>query len=108
MLIPAWLFAILSVFMLIIAAFGLVRLPDSLTRQHAATKAATLSVSLLVVGLMWFSVSSGWEWGWIVRLLLLLFLLLLTLPIASHALAHSAVCEQPEQFLERDETKHNR
>ena len=41
----------LAMIVLAIAAIGILRLPDALARQHAATKAATLSVSLFAFGL---------------------------------------------------------
>ena len=38
-----WLVCGLALIILLIAALGVYRLPDALSRQHAATKAATLS-----------------------------------------------------------------
>lgn len=105
MLISAWFFAILGVLVLLIAAVGILRLPDALARQHAATKAATLSISLFAIGLMWFAMASGWDWGWIARIVILLLLLMLTLPLAAHALARSALSEHSGQPLEKNHIK---
>ena len=94
MLMLVWIVASIAILILLIAALGILRLPDALSRQHAATKAATLSVCLFLFSLAGFVLVSGWDWGWLVRLWLLLFVLLITLPLASHALARSVMYEQ--------------
>ena len=81
---------LLGAVILLIAAWGLARLPDALSRQHAATKAGTLA--LLV-----FALGAGFmmpEPAWILRLAALVLLLLSTLPLASHALARAALRER--------------
>ena len=93
MIVLGWIFAMLAIVILVIAAVGILRLPDALSRQHAATKAATLSASLFLLALLLISSVSGWGWGWILRLLALLALLLITLPLASHALARAGIRE---------------
>jgi multicomponent Na+:H+ antiporter subunit G len=75
----------LGVVVVLIAAVGVVRLPDALSRQHAATKAGTVGVGLLALGVA--LAEPAWVW----RVGLLLALLLVTLPLASHALARAAV-----------------
>ncbi|MCU0937322.1 MAG: monovalent cation/H(+) antiporter subunit G [Gammaproteobacteria bacterium] len=75
----------LGVLVVLIAAVGVVRLPDALSRQHAATKAGTVGVGLLAVGVA--LAEPAWVW----RVGLLVALLLVTLPLASHALARAAV-----------------
>jgi len=93
MMLLGWFFAFIAILLLLIAALGIVRLPDTLSRQHAATKAATLSVSLFTIGLMLVAAASGWGWGWTIRLLVMLMILLGTLPLASHALAQAGLAE---------------
>lgn len=75
--------------LLLLAAWGVIRLPDALSRQHAATKAGTLAVALVCVGAM---LAAG-ETGWTLRLFAILVFLLVTLPVASHLLARAAVRE---------------
>jgi multicomponent Na+:H+ antiporter subunit G len=87
-----WVLGFLGLLVLLVAALGLLRLPDALSRQHAATKAGTLGLGLLILGV---GLASG-QWTWVPRLLLLLALLMLTLPLASHALARAAAREAPE------------
>lgn len=85
---------------LAIAAWGVVVLPDALSRQHAATKAGTLALSLICLGTALLIGDSAWAW----RLGLILLFLLATLPVASHLLARAAAqeagLEQPADVLE--------
>lgn len=74
----------LGALVVLIAAVGVVRLPDALSRQHAATKAGTVGVGLLAGGVA--LAEPAWTW----RVALLVALLLVTLPLASHALARAA------------------
>lgn len=87
------LMAAIGILILLVAALGVLRLPDALSRQHAATKAATLAVSMFACGLLVTAAVSGWGWGWISRLVIMLAILLISLPIASHALARSGMIE---------------
>lgn len=75
--------------LLLIAAWGVVRLPDALSRQHAATKAGTLALAIFIIGAGMLMP----EPAWIGRLIILMLLLLITLPVASHVLARAAVRE---------------
>ena len=83
-----------SALVMLIAAVGVWRLPGALARQHAATKAATLSISLFLFAYIAWVIIAGWGWEWIARLILLQLILLITLPLAAHALGRSAVCEE--------------
>jgi len=84
-----WLFCSLGMLVILIAAAGVLRLPDALSRQHAATKAATLAVIMFAIGAVLVVQESAWTW----RLLIVVILLMLTLPLASHALARAAARE---------------
>ena len=82
-----WLICGLALLILLIAALGVYRLPDALSRQHAATKAATLSLTLFALGVGVLA----WDWAWTWRLLVLVMVLFAALPLASHALGGAAV-----------------
>jgi len=84
-----WLLCLAGGVTIIIAAIGILRLPDPLSRQHASTKAGTVAVMLVVVGTMMIVQETEWTW----RLLVILLLLFVTLPLASHALARAAYRE---------------
>lgn len=75
--------------LLVIAAWGVLVLPDALARQHAATKAGTLAVAVVLLGAV-LAVAEG-EWAW--RLALMAGFLLATLPVSSHLLARAALAE---------------
>jgi multicomponent Na+:H+ antiporter subunit G len=75
--------------LLLVAAWGVIVLPDALARQHAATKAGTLALALVCMGAMLIARDPAWTW----RLLMILGFLLATLPVASHLLARAAVRE---------------
>lgn len=81
-----WLVCGLALVILLIAALGVYRLPDALSRQHAVTKAATLSLSLFALGVGLLAWDAAWTW----RLILLVAILFAALPLASHALGRAA------------------
>jgi len=81
-----WLICGLALVILLIAALGVYRLPDALSRQHATTKAATLSLTLFALG----AGLLAWDWAWTWRLLVLVMILFAALPLASHALGRAA------------------
>lgn len=68
------------------AAVGIVRLPDPLIRMHAATKAGTLGVGLLVVAEAVFYQQLGIS----LRAATIILLLLLTTPVAAHLIGRAA------------------
>ncbi len=85
----------LALIVLLIAALGVYRLPDALSRQHAATKAATLSLTLFALGAGLLAWDSAWTW----RLLVLVAFLYAALPLASHALARAALRSDPASAM---------
>lgn len=82
----ALIVALAGIILLVVAALGLFLLPDALSRQHAATKSATLALGLLLIGVGLHVNDPAW-WG---RIVAILVLLLMTLPVASHMLARAA------------------
>ena len=89
MTIGGTLICLLALAILLIAAVGVVRLPDALARQHAATKAATLAVSIFAIGIG----VAAWDAQWTWRVTLITVILLFTMPLASHALARAGIAE---------------
>jgi multicomponent Na+:H+ antiporter subunit G len=74
-----------AVFVLV-AAIGLIRMPDLPMRMHAATKAGTLGTGLLLAAVALAVPGEGVA----VRALATIVFLLLTAPIAAHVIARSA------------------
>jgi multicomponent Na+:H+ antiporter subunit G len=73
-----------SLFVLL-AAIGLLRMPDLFTRMHPSSKAATLGTVLILIG-----IAVCFEDGVIaVRAVLICLFLFLTAPVASHIIARA-------------------
>lgn len=87
-----WSLGFLGMGILLLAGFGLLRLPDALSRQHAATKAGTLGLGLILLGTGLVAWDAAWTW----RLALLALILLVALPLGSYALARAALRESGE------------
>ena len=89
------LFLISGATLILIAAIGIVRLPDLLTRMHSSTKAGTLGVLLVLVALALHE-GSGEVVSKIVATSLFL---LLTAPIAAHMIgrAHARVMRKMKE-----------
>jgi multicomponent Na+:H+ antiporter subunit G len=69
-----------------VAALGMLRLPDTVIRMHAATKAGTLGAGLILIGEAFFYA----ELGIILRALAAITFLLLTAPVAAHLIGRAA------------------
>ena len=82
----AHLFLLVGSLFVLVAALGVLRLPDLLMRMHAATKAGTLGAGLLLVAV---AVSTP-ETSVMARAVATFVFLLLTAPIAAHLIARAA------------------
>lgn len=72
--------------LMLIAALGVVRMPDLFRRLHCSTKSATLGVLLMLAGA---ALHIGTPGAWIRALAASLFFLL-TAPVGGHALGRAA------------------
>ncbi|MCF7817378.1 MAG: monovalent cation/H(+) antiporter subunit G [Kiritimatiellales bacterium] len=79
-------FLLLGGVLTLVAAVGVLRMPDLFIRMHAATKAGTVGVSSITIGLMLhfdtLTVTS--------RGVLVITFFLLTAPVAAHMIARAA------------------
>lgn len=75
-----------GVIMMLIAAVGLLRLPDPLCRAHAVAKAVSLGIALILLG-TWVKLG---DTGSGLKLALAILFQLGTIPVASHLLAQAA------------------
>jgi len=89
-------FLTLGVMTLMLSCWGLFVFKDALSRQHAATKAGSLGLVMIVLG----GAVLGGHWGWWVRASLIVLLVWLTMPIASHVLARAALRENSSDHSE--------
>ena len=78
--------ALVSIFLLsggvftFLAALGIYRFPDTLSRLHAASKASSLGVGLVMLAVLVFFTA----WQVKLQAFLIIFAVFLTLPISSH------------------------
>lgn len=75
-----------GVVLYLVAGLGVLRLPDVFSRMHAATKASTLGLALVLVGAMLRVEQSGDA----VRLVLVIAFTFLTAPVGAHMLGRAA------------------
>ncbi len=93
----------------VVAAIGVIRLPDVYTRLHAASKSSTLGVMMMMTGtFLYFWYVEGYVDTELVLAVLFIFI---TAPVAAHLLARSAFHADVEPYqltilneLKRDET----
>lgn len=76
----------LGTLFVLLAAVGLLRMPDLPTRMHASSKAATLGAILILVSV---AVRHG-DADVVVRVVLISLFLFLTAPVAAHVIARAA------------------
>jgi multicomponent Na+:H+ antiporter subunit G len=82
-----------SVFSLL-AAVGVIRLPDLFTRMHAASKAGPLGGGLILLAIALMSQDSAVA----IRAVIGIFFLLLTTPVAAHLLAKASLSAGQRPF----------
>jgi len=70
----------------LLAAVGVVRMPDLFTRMQAASKASTLGLACLLIGT---AIELG-ESGSVARAVSIAAFMMLTTPVASHVVARAA------------------
>lgn len=80
------LFLLSGGFFALIAAIGVLRLPDVLTRMHASTKAGILGSSLILVG----GAIHLQDTEVTVRVIAIILFLMLTTPIGAHMIGRAA------------------
>lgn len=83
--VPAGLLLAGALFMLLAAA-GIVRLPDFFMRVQAMTKASTMGIGLTFVGVATYF----GDVGTVVRALLVVAFIYLTAPVSAHVIARAA------------------
>mgnify|MGYP000182506041 CR=1 FL=1 len=81
------LFLLLGGFFALIAAIGVIRLPDVLTRMHASTKAGVLGSSLILIGCAIFLQETEIT----ARVVATILFLMLTSPIGAHMIGRASV-----------------
>jgi multicomponent Na+:H+ antiporter subunit G len=81
------IFLLLGGFFALIAAIGVLRLPDVLTRMHASTKAGVLGSSLILIGGAIYLAETEVT----ARVVATILFLMLTSPIGAHMIGRASV-----------------
>lgn len=81
-------FILIGAFLVLVAAFGVLRMPDVYTRNHAASKAATLGVMSILFGtfLYFYALEEHFN----SRVLLGIVFLFMTSPVSGHLINRAA------------------
>ncbi|MDZ7340976.1 MAG: monovalent cation/H(+) antiporter subunit G [candidate division KSB1 bacterium] len=82
----AALFLISGSIFMFLSALGTLRFPDLFTRMHAATKASSFGIGLMLTACMVYF-SDGWAVG---QSLLIIIFIFLTAPVGSHMIGRAA------------------
>lgn len=81
-------FILAGAFLSLVSAFGIIRLPDVYTRNHAASKSSTLGIMAILTGtFIYFFLEHG---HFNSRILLGVFFIFLTAPVAGHIISRAA------------------
>jgi multicomponent Na+:H+ antiporter subunit G len=84
----AGILILIGAFLSLVTAFGILRLPDVYTRNHAASKSATLGVMSVLLGtLIYFYIEHG---HFNSRVLLGILFIFITSPVAGHLISRAA------------------
>lgn len=79
---------IIGAFFTLVAAVGVVRLPDLYTRMHAASKTGTVGSGVMLLAIAFHS----GEFDVVTRAIAGIVFFLLTAPLSAHLLARAAYC----------------
>ena len=96
------LLVISGALLILIAAIGILRLPDVLCRAHAVAKALTLGIFLMLLGL-WLHLGERQS---TLKILLAIFFQLVTIPISSHLIGLLAFQKNIPRWRERPMDDH--
>lgn len=72
-------------FFMMLAGLGALRMPDLLMRLHATTKAGTLGIGLIMIGVAVHFLDSGVT----TRAMAIVLFIILTAPVAAHAIGRA-------------------
>ncbi len=81
------IFILAGLFFLVVAAIGIIRLPDVFTRSHAVSLTDSLGAFLMLTGL---AIYEGWNFN-VMKILAVLALLYLQNPVIAHATLRAAI-----------------
>ena len=77
-----------------LAGLGTLRFPDLFSRMHAATKAASFGIGLMLTGL----VIIYFSWYLLIMSILIIFFIFITAPVAAHMLGRAGYLLKVPQY----------
>ncbi|CDZ99150.1 Na(+)/H(+) antiporter subunit G [Jeotgalicoccus saudimassiliensis] len=89
-------FLIAGAFFTVVAAVGIIRLPDTYTRLHAASKSSTFGVGLTLIGV--FIYFGYYHAEFDTQLLLAVLFIFISAPVGAHFIARSAFHSDVEPY----------
>lgn len=101
-------FIAIGAFLSLVTAFGVIRLPDVYTRNHAASKSATLGVMSVLLGtFLYFYLLEG---HFNSRIILGIAFIFMTSPVAGHLISRAAYYRGIKLWDKsvQDDLKHNK
>lgn len=81
-------FILIGVFLFLVSAFGIIRLPDVYTRNHAVSKSSTLGIMFILLGTLLYFYYKHSHFDF--RVLLAILFIFMTSPVAGHLINRSA------------------
>ncbi len=95
------IFILAGSFFILVAAIGLLRMPDIYMRMHAATKAVSLGIMLMLIG-----VSLHYpQFSVILKSVAIIIFLYLTMPVSASLLGRSSLEMNLPQWRRKDKGK---
>jgi multicomponent Na+:H+ antiporter subunit G len=88
--------------LMFLAAYGLLKLPDVFCRAHAQTKATTLGIASILVGLWLHLGNASGAWA----LFFAILAQVLTIPVSSHMIALLAFQKKVPRFRQKKVAYH--
>jgi len=86
------IFLSIGLFFVFVGSLGVFRLPDALCRAHALSKAITLGISLMLIGL-WVQIGTLMA---AIKIILAILFLFMTIPLAGHIFALYALTKSQD------------
>lgn len=90
----AAIFLVLGAFFMFLAGLGTLRFPDIYSRMHAATKAASFGIGLLMTAFLIFYFS----WSLLILGGLIVMFVFITVPVAAHMLGRAGYLLNAPQY----------
>jgi len=88
------LFFVLGAFFMFLAGLGVFRFPDLYSRMHAATKAASFGIGLMLFGFIIYH----FNWHDLIESTAIIFYIFITAPVAAHMIGRAGYLLGVKQY----------